>query len=208
MGLMDQASLVNDLKSMLKEAVKKFSNDDSDYIRLIDFALSDISRVRPYRKTGAITLIAEVGEYPLPADLYKLDFPLWGNAERRTRKPWNTNYPGPAPVAHVFGGGASKMLYLSPAPTSAQIINLGDQYKFYYRGLHVVNAAAENTTVDSADRDLLLIRATAQAMNEMAADGVTKPIKLGGSGVGAMPKNGTPAALAESLMNLFTSMSA
>jgi len=203
---MDQTSLVADLKKMLKSSAEKFELDDSEFIRHLDFALGDVSRVRPYRLIGAITLIPEQGEYPAPVDLIKLDFPLWGNAERRIRKPWNTNYPGLAPTVTVFGSGATKMISISPPPTAAQIISLGDQYKFYYSALHTIGATAEETTVDAADRDLLLIRALAQAMNELAARGVTQPIKLGGSGVGAMPKNGTPAALAEGLIKLFEGM--
>jgi len=208
MGAMDQTTLVDDLKKMLNDSANKFEADDTDFVRQLDFALGDVSRVRPYRQMGSITLTADVGEYSAPANFFKMDFPLWGNAERRTRQPWNSNYPGPAPSVTVFGSGTGKTISLEPAPSAAQIFNLGDQYRFYYRALHVISVIEADTTVDVADRDLLLIRAAAQAMQELAARGVTKPIKLGGSGVGAMPKNGTPAALAEGLMKLFESMTA
>ena len=59
-----------------------------------------------------------------------------------------------------------------------------------------------------ADRNLLLIRATAQAMTELSHHNLAKPVVLGSNGVGAMPKNGTPAALADQLLKLFERMAA
>lgn len=208
MGAMDQTSIVADLKKMLNDSASKFATDDTDFIRQIDFALGDISRARPHRLLGSITLTADVGEYAAPVNFIKMEMPIWGNAERRTRRQYDSNYPGPAPSVTVFGSGTNKSISLLPAPTAAQIVNIGSEYKFYYQAKHIVDTDAANTTVDEADRDLLLIRATAQAMQELAARGVSQPIKLGGSGVGAMPKNGTPAALAEGLINLFKSMAA
>lgn len=207
MGDMSQQGLIDDLKSMLKDASDKFTAaNDGDFIRLLDFALGDMSIARPYRLIGEITLQSGVSEYQAPAGLIKIDLPLWGNTERRNRKKWNSNYPGPAPSATVSGFGSSKQISLNPAPTDLLIADLGEKYKFYYQARHVIDADAANTTIDASDRHLLLTRAAAQAMTELAANNVSKPVKLGSSGVGSMPKNGTPAALAEQLMNFFWSM--
>ena len=206
MPSMSQAELVIDLKLMLKDAISKFGEDDTQFERLLDFSMADMSRVRPRRLVGTVALQAGVGEYAAPVDMVSLEFPLWGNAERRTRKPWESNHPGRAPSVTVFGDAGSKMIALSPPPSATHITDLGVDYKFYYRALHVIGVAAIDTTVEEADRSLLLIRACAQAMNELAANNVTKPVKLGNAGVGSMPKNGTPAALGESLMKLFEIM--
>lgn len=203
---MSQAKLVEDLKLMLKDASDKFGADVTQFERLLDFSLPDLSRVKPRRLVGTVTLQAGVGEYTAPVDMVSLEFPLWGNAERRTRKPWASNHPGPAPSATVFGDAGSQMIALSPPPSATHITDLGSDYKFYYRALHKIGVAAADTTVKEADRSLLLIRACAQAMNELAANNVTKPVSLGSTGVGSMPKNGTPAALGESLMKLFENM--
>ena len=206
MGDMSQAKLVEDLQLMLKDAKDKFGSDATQFERLLDFSLTDISRVRPRRLVGTVILQAGVGEYLAPTDMVNLDFPLWGNAERRTRRPWESNHPGRAPSATVFGDAGSKMIALSPPPSATHIADLGTDYKFYYRALHVIGVTKEDTTVAEADRSLLLIRACAQAMNELAANNITKPVSLGNAGVGSMPKNGTPAALSENLMKLFESM--
>lgn len=206
MAGMSQNELVADLKNMLMDAADKFSTDDTDFVRQLNFALNDLSSVRPRRNVGTLTLQAGVAEYSAPTDMVKMDFPLWGNAERRTRKQWHSNYPGPAPRVDVFGDPGSQMIMLTPPPTATHITDLGDQYKFYYCAKHSIGADAANTTVSEADRSLLLIRAAAQAMNELAANGITKPTKLSSAGVGSMPKNGTPAALADSLLKQFWSM--
>ena len=137
-----------------------------------------------------------------PADIRLVKSALWGVSEQRRR--WKSDFPGILPRPSYVGG----QLYLMPAPTAAQITQLGSAYKFWYFANHVIGDDAASTSVEAGDRHLLLIRAAAQAMQELAANNYTKPVKLGSSSVGvSLPKNCTAASLVGQLLQLFEVMS-
>lgn len=205
---MKQSDLITDLQAILKDAANKFTAaGNADFIRHLDIAAADLARKKPYKRYGEITLSAGVVAYDLPSDFIGLMSTWWGDAERDSRKPWDDDYPGPAPrteiVVGTSGSTVMRKLMLTPAPTAAQISDLGETYPYTYKGLHVISDTDGETTVSEGDRDILLIRATAAALLELANNGITKPVELGQRGVGAMPKNGTPAALSEQLLKLF-----
>jgi len=202
MADMTQTALVADLQAILKDAAIKFTAP-ADFVRHLTVALGDLSRLRPYHKYATVSLLATVVAYNLPADFDSLVSTEWGNGERMERKPWDSNYPGRALRARSATTASGKQLLLIPAPTAAQITDLGADYGYTYRALHAMSDTVGATTVSPSDRHLLLIRATAQALQELANNGIAKPVELGQRGVGSMPKNGTPAALAEQLMDMF-----
>lgn len=202
---MSRAGLAYDLKSILKDAVVKF-DPAVDFGRHLDIAALDMGRVRRRTLVGNITLVADQPDYAAPSDLIAVKYPLWGVDEQRTRQPWQPNYPGRLPTLSVYEVTGVRTLWLSPSPTALQIAKLGATYKFFYFAGHIIGDAAAQTTIRPEDRHLLLIRATAHALQELAHNGVTKPVQLGSSGVGAMPKNGTPAALASDLLKLWSEM--
>jgi len=202
-GTMSQADLVADLKASMPGSDVVFSAPaDADYIRQLDAAALDFSRVRPRTLVGAVTLSADISEYDAPGDLVRLKFPLWGINEKRARKPWESNYPGRLPRAYIVQGATGLQLSLEPAPNAAQIADLGSSYKFYYFAAHTIDTNATNTTILPADRGLLLLRAQAEAMKELAARNSHKPVKMR-DGMNSTPRNGTPAALYEQLMDAF-----
>jgi len=206
-GTMSQDDLVADLKAMLMDAANKFpAASDADFKRHLDIAALDMGRIRPRRLPGEITLVADQPNYAAPAGLLRVGYPVWGAPEKAARKPWDANWPGRLPQLTVNENSGTRELWVDPPPTAAQITDLGATYKFFYFAAHAVDANAANTTVQPGDRALLLIRAAAEALQELAHNGVTKPVQLGSAGVGAMPKNGTPGALAEKLLELFEGM--
>lgn len=204
-GTMSQADLVADLKSILNDSQDKFTDPD-DFQRHLDIAARDLARVRSRTLLGELDLVAEQSEYAAPADMLQPKFPLWGTTERRSRQPWESNWPGRLPVLTLAEVDGVLVLYLNPAPSAAQIADLGATYKYWYFAAHSIGALAADTTVRAVDRPLLLIRAAAQSLTELAHHNVAKPVQLGSSGVGSMPKNGTPSALAEGLLKLFERM--
>ena len=207
-GTMSKADLVVDLKAVLMDAAKKFTaTGDADFIRHVDVAALDMGRKRPRTLVGEITVEADRNNYPAPADLLQTKVPLWGNRERRNGNPWDRAWPGRLPRLMVAETATGRELWLDPAPTAAQIGLLGSAYKFFYFAGHRIGDAAADTTVQADDRALLLLRVTAQAMQELANNGVSKPVQLG-DGFGIPPKNGAPAALAKDLMDLFERMAA
>ena len=208
-GTMSQADLIADLKGILNDAQDKFKADaDADFIRHLDIAARDMGRVRRRTRIGTLALVADQPNYAAPADILFPKFPIWGLQQRKNRKPWQSNSPGRAPTMQLIDGDSGEEVYLDPAPSAAAITDLGSEFKYYYFAFHGIGSTAEETTVKLVDRDLLLIRATAHAMTELAHHNVTKPVSLGSKSVGSMPKNSTPAALAEKLMDLFERMAA
>ncbi len=206
---MSRTDLVEDLKGILMDAALKFSAEDgADFWRHLDIAARDLSRVRRRTKLGSLTLVADQPNYPAPADILAPKLSNWGIPERRTRRPWAANWVGRLPTMRLVDNGGAQEIWLDPAPTAEQIADLGADYKYFYFALHHIDADPAQTTVQAVDRPLLLIRAAAQALQELAHHNYTKPVQLGSNGVGAMPKNGTPAALSQSLLAMFERMSA
>lgn len=205
---MSKTALIADLKGMLGDAGGKFTAPaDSDFARHLDIAAFDMGRFRPRTMVGSVTLVADQANYAAPADLVRIKCSLWGLKERSDRRPWEPSWPGRLPALSLAESGGTREIWLDPAPTAAQISNLGSTYRFYYFAGHAVADVAANTTVRESDRSLLLIRAVVQALQELANRGVAKPVQLG-DGFGSMPKNGTPGALAEVLLEQFERMAA
>lgn len=207
-GTMSQADLVADLKGMLMDAANKFTDaSDLDLIRCLDNAARDLGRFRPRTLSGSVTLVADQNNYAAPADYLRFKFSYWGLAERNTYQPWQGKFPQRLPSVQTIEGASGLELMLLPAPTAQQITDLGSTYRFLYFAGHVIGADAANTSVQLGDRHLLLLRAVAEALFNLAANGITKPVQLG-PGVGSMPKNGSPGALAEQALKDFERLAA
>lgn len=202
---MSEADLVGDLKASLQDAADVFNAaNDADFKRHLGLAALDLTRFRPRTLLATITLIADQFDYAAPADCLVFKSALWGGTRPH---PWDKNWPGPMPAAKVVQGYAGRELHLLPAPTSAQINTLGSAYKFYYFAAHVISATAASTSIQAGDRGLLLLRAQAESMKEMAMRNIKKPVQMR-DGLSTGPRNGTPAALFEALMQQFETQAA
>lgn len=78
----------------------------------------------------------------------------------------------------------------------------GATFRFWYFAQHVLSEAPGLTTINPSDRGLLLLRAQAEAMRELAMRNVIKPQAMR-DGYSSTPRNGTPAALFETLLAEF-----
>lgn len=204
MGLIE---LAGELQQMLHEAGHRLTAaNKGDFQRFIRMAATDLAHVRPRTLVASLTLVADQAEYPAPADLVAVKAPArWGLQARRTRKPWADNWPGRLPTLRAIESGGATVLHLDPAPSAAQIADLGADYSFYYLAGHRVALDGANTTVRAVDRDLLLVRAMVFALRELAADSSVKPTRVG-DGIGNGPRNGTPSALADAWYKEFERM--
>ncbi|MDH5633611.1 MAG: hypothetical protein OEZ10_11525 [Gammaproteobacteria bacterium] len=211
-GTMSKADLVADLKQSLHDAANAFDRTgleavDNAMARLLNLAAIDLGRLRPRIITSTVTLQAGVADYDLPAGFGGFQVCEWGEDVRRRMMPWEANYPKRLPHATVIAGGVNgKQLHLVPAPTAQQISLLGSTYPFTYRIAHVIDDLAANTTVPDTERALLLLRAQAEAMRELAMRGVTKAYKLK-DGV-SQPRNGTASAIWQVMMQDFERLAA
>lgn len=206
-GSMSKADLIADLRGMLDKSADKFALDgDAPWERHLTLAALDLGRFRRRTLADTLTLVADQANYAAPAALLNFKVTTWGDKARRTRKPWDANWPGPPPrVSVAEAGDGSLELWLDPAPTAAQISDLGGAFAYFFWAGHVIGDTAAQTSVRPGDRHLLLMRAMGAALTELANKGVMTPVRLG-DGVGAMPKNGTPAALADQAIKLFETM--
>lgn len=200
---MSQTDLVADLKASLRDSADVFTAAaDADFIRHLDLAAGDLGRFRPRTLVGTLTLTADVDLYAAPADISSFKSHLWGISPRAAQKPWEKGYPGRLPNVSVSEVGGVQAISLNPPPTAFQIGVLGSEFRYYYFARHLVGATAADTTVRSADRGLLLLRAQAEAMKEMAMRNIKKPVAMR-DGLASAPRNGTPSALYQALMDEF-----
>lgn len=198
-GTMSQADIVADHKAQLGDAASKFTAAaDADFIRQVNKAALALGKYRAHMVVGSVTLVADQSNYAAPADIRHVQRLIWGASERRTRQPWDNNWPGSPPSVSVLENGGAKELWIEPAPTAAQIADLGSTFRFVYFAGHVVDATAANTTVAIGDRGLLLLLSMIEAVKELMANGITKPIQWK-SGIGSVPNSGTPAAVLTAL---------
>ncbi len=203
MSDMSRFSLIQDLQVSLGDAADSFkAANDGDFGRHLDCAAADFSRVQRHIRTSQLTLVPGQAAYAAPADLVSLHIVTWGKAERQRYQPWEDLHPGRLPTAHVISAAGGKEIHLSPAPNATQIGIAGSAFDFYYTAPHLIDKDAANTTVLGSNRDLLLLRAQAEAMKELSLRGAVKPVQLH-KGMGSMPASGTPQALHDSLMKAF-----
>jgi hypothetical protein len=195
---MSRTDLAADLAVSLHDAADVFAGPD-DMGRLLDAAVVDFSRHRPRTLTGTLTV--EIGRmaYPAPDDLYLFKSSLWGIAPVQRARPWERTWPGPNPDVRTVDGADGPELHLTPAPTAQQLATLGAEFRFYYFARHAIGDTAAETTLRAGDRGLLLLRAQAEAMRELAMRNIFKPVALR-DGLMSAPRNGTPAALYGALM--------
>lgn len=199
MGDMSQQSLVDDLKALLNDAASKFTNDPGDFQRHLAAGAVRLSRYAPRVVSGEITLEAGKSRYVAPADMLLFRDHSWF-AEERHLPQWDPRYPGRLPSVRQGFEAGDQALYFTPAPTAGQIAAGGATFEFNYSQAMTVDDAAANTTVPEKHRLALLYFAAEESMRELALKAASKPVKLGApEGVGNMPKNSTPAALADSL---------
>ncbi|KAF0812794.1 hypothetical protein IGB42_02637 [Andreprevotia sp. IGB-42] len=201
---MARADLVADLKASLHDAAEIFaSQDDAAFVRLLDAAASDLVRVRPRMRYAGFDLAAdqiEPSTYLLPADFCQFHSPTWG--VHHGIQVWEAHYPGRLPQAIVVDTDQGKAITLIPAVTPCQLQQLGRNYRYRYFGRHEIGDTAAGTSVALADRGLLLLRAQAEAMRELAMRNIFKPVALR-DGMSQAPRNGTPAALYQVLLDEF-----
>lgn len=202
---MTQAQLVTDLKGSLTSAIEAFPGGDGDLQRHLAIAALALGEKRPRTLLGSVALVAGQPDYPAPALLLAFKSHLWGIAPVKAPSPWEPGYPGRLPDVRLVETGqapVTRKLYLDPPPTAWQISVLGAEFKFYYRAGHAVDADATKTTVAAGDRGLLLLRAQAEAMRELAMRNVASP-QIVREGLSSVPRNGTPSWLYADLMKEF-----
>ncbi len=205
---MSLSSLQADLKASLLDTAGYFTTTsdsnpgDADFQRHLGNAAEDLSRIAPSYNEGSITLVADQDLYAAPSDYKAFRRLIWGENARRC-DPWERGYV-PArmlPKVSTINDTGAPMLQLSPAPSTQLIMLLGVNCPFTYLIQFTISATASLTTVPLYRRALLLLRAQAEAMKELAQRGIAKPVQLR-DGMTQAPKNASPAALYDQFMTM------
>ncbi len=197
--------LVAEHKAGLLDAARLFGEGaalDAAVLRHLRVAARALSVAkRPRTLIASLALVADQALYDAPADLVDVKVSDWGTAQQH-RAPWDMPR-GPLPaLRRVEIGGAAK-LQLSPSPSAAQIAAFGSTYNLFYQAAHLLPDAGD-TTITAREIDLLLLRAKAEAMRELAIRDHSKPVSLRGAEPGlSQPRNGTPAALYDAFLREF-----
>ncbi len=200
-------SLINELRASLNDAASVFivepaQGQDPDYSafkRHLRMAALDFGRVRPRRRQAELELTAGESTYPVEEDFLRFGHSRWGVNKV---KPWEDRYAGKAPQVNTIYADAGLALELLPAPTGKQIDVYGSTYPYTYYAGHAIGETASDTTILPGNRGLLILRAQAEAMKELAMRGSKKPVQLR-EGLASAAKNSTPAALYDQLMRAF-----
>ncbi|HET8555284.1 MAG TPA: hypothetical protein VFL78_10695 [Rhodanobacteraceae bacterium] len=203
MGLtLDQ--LLPDYKASLLDAASVFKgtpeDPDADFKRHLGAAARVMARdKRPRTLLLSVTLQAGVTDYDvLPDDFLLPKISDWGVFQGPI---WHRPRD-PLPIPHVWESGGARILVLSPAPTSAQINAFGATYRLTYLAAQQLTNDAATSTVQEADRDVLLLRALIEAVTEMVNRNLHKPVQLS-PGSGSTAGNSTPAAWRNALLQQY-----
>ena len=202
---MSLSDLSSDLKGMLGSSADKFNQEGrGDLDRLLNTAAAALSRDKPQNMSASLLLVADQADYDVPALLIKAIYSDWGKKQQRERQPWQRGFPDRLPSLNIVKVEAGKRLRLTPPPTALQIADLGADFVYYYTGRYKIGAKPIDTTVDECDRDLLLLRATIAAMQDLALSHASTPVSLGPGKFAT--KTGTPSAVAVTLMTQYEGM--
>lgn len=209
-SMINPSELLLDLKASLHSAAEFFhgtpetsegaddADPDADFKRHIIAATGDLGERRGHTLLAEVELQDGVTDYPgLPGDLMYIKTPLWGT--ERKIQPWGDNHPGTLPRPRLVFQGTDRILVLTPAPTWQQIHALGSTYRFFYGASYWDGDINSDIAGTPADRQLILLRAQAEACRELALQNMTRPIETRTSV--SMPRGQTPRALWEALMH-------
>ena len=195
-------TLKNEIISKFTESLldSKRAFNESDLIRHVDIALKALSEVRPLHKITLIELFAGRSMYGCPEDLIKIYKCQYGVNLKNSQKPWDDSYVGSLPRWHIFNNKDQRILYADPAPNALQIAMIGAHCELIYCAAHVLTESTCSLSTDEVG--LLILRAQAEAMREIAIKNTTQAYQLR-EGISSTPQNGTPAYLYKTLMQEF-----
>jgi hypothetical protein len=204
-GALTEPDVLDDLKRSLHDAAGVFNAaGDTDFRRFLAIALVAMQTKRPRTLLGSVWLTAGEARYPLTLlpDFCGYKTHVWAS---RPLNPWDPSYPGGTPRVRAVNEGGSPSswaLAFDPPPSPEHVAAYGREFKFWYFAAHRLALQDAGSTIAPADRPLLLLRAQAEAMRELAMRNSNKPVQVRDGLTGA-PRNSTPTAIFQALLEEF-----
>jgi len=194
-----RASLVSRLQASLINSADSFRPEDLQ--RHVDVGFAELCRFRHRTVYAGLDLQANVPQYPCPSTLSRVLACDWGRQSKAELQPWDDRWPGQLPQISVgYDESDNRVLLLQPAPTGRQLALLGSRCPYRYAAPHLMSDSHSSLTDE--DAQLLILRAQAEAMRELAMHHASKPYQLR-DGMSATPRNGMPGYLYSVLLEEF-----
>lgn len=204
---MSREQLRDDLKQSLMDAAEVFEEHVDDaatanpYDRHIDAALRAFDSALPHIIVDQISLQIGVAMYTAPADAWKFHSMQWTEKNRET-DPWDVRYARRLPQVRLRVATGQRVWVFNPVPSVGLLDVLGSDFTYQYYAHHSIGTTDAESTVDEADRPLLMLRAQAEAMKEIALRNSAKPVEIRASG-SVSTANGPARSIYEQLMKQF-----
>lgn len=175
---------LTELRTALKASIHDAGNtlSDADLDRALTAAAHAMQLKRPRILTASFTVSMGTTTYSeVPSDLVRVHRVTWGSVcpPRWDLRMYGYSNPQPRPRLYVVGS-PTRQFILSPAVTQDQLRIFGTQFDYEYVADHVVSETPGETTIASSDRALLLLRAQAEALKELAMRAVVRPTPTSG----------------------------
>ena len=194
-----RASLVSRLQASLINSADSFRPEDLQ--RHVDVGFAELCRFRHRTVYAGLVAQAGVTMYPCPSTLTRVLASDWGQQNKAELQPWDDRWPGKLPQLSVgYDESDNRVLLLQPAPTERQLALLGSRCPYRYAAPHLLSDS--QSSLNDEDAQLLILRAQAEAMRELAMHHASKPYQLR-DGISATPRNGMPGYLYSVLLEEF-----
>ena len=199
---MKRSQLLSTYTASLLDSQRAFAEVKGDYGRHIEVGLSELARHRPRHVWAELDLLPWQRTYDCPPDLISVFATHYGRDEKAQRQPWDADYPSvQLPDVRLYHRrDGTRCLQVQPAPSYALMSQLGAVCTYEYTAAHIITE--EVCTLTEVDVQLVILRAQAEAMRELAMRNSTTPVNVR-DGLTNSPQNGTPSYLYTLLMNEF-----
>ena len=197
---MNRPDLLKAYSDSLLDSQRAFKADD--FGRHMDTALRDLAQVSPRNVLAQLNVLPMQRECECPPDLIRVIATHYGRAEKMQRQPWDVAYPAHRlpDVMVRYRADGSRYLQVSPPPSYEMMTQLGAVVEYEYSAKHILTD--EHNSLTPVLEQLLVLRAQAEAMRELAMRNSTQPTQIKDS-LTNTPANGTPSYLYTLLMNDF-----
>ena len=191
---MDFGDLLDDHRAQLGRALERFRAGDEDLARHLRQAARWLDARWPRVVAAHLELTAGVATYPAPADCRHVCSHDWGRYARR--RPWEEWSPGYPPLLQLWSAPEDgPQLWVTPAPTAAQLRVWGSVLNYRYGAAHAIGDA--EVTPAEHQRGAVLLAALIEALRDLASETAVVQLHKGLAGI---PTAGTPAYLYERLI--------
>lgn len=186
---MNVATLTTHLKTSLGDSDESFQDD---LLRLLTVALDDYSRYKPLTLNASCRISPGKQTYDVPPDFLSFKHTFWGQS---TTPLWSNK---PQPLGRPLS--TPQGLQFQQPITPAHIQHYGANYAYLYFAKHKILDNGDLTL--RADHDLLVMRAQAQAMLELALHNADKQAAAH-QHIGNQSSNSKPMHIHDMLMATF-----